>query len=341
MVHLAPTPRPARTNHRRQPLPDAGGLFTTRDAAIADWTPSASRHAIATQRWRRFRPGVFDLPDDPAQELPHHDAARQANLRSARASTRSCERAVISHASAAIEYGLPTVCRLERPCLTVPAGTALRSLADVHLHRATLPAEEVARRIGYRTTAPARTILDLAREHGIDAGVAAADAALRTGLMTSGELEAALEICAGWPGRAAALTTVDMCDARAESPLESLSRVRLLRARMPAFELQVEIGDEHGIFVARTDFYWPQFGVIGEADGNTKYDGGRAALVAERRRQQALEDLGLVLVRWEWADLARFDVVTSRLSAAFGRGALPGSRQRRWSTLRPRGTLLC
>ena len=161
----------------------------------------------------------------------------------------------------------------DRPCRD-----ALRCLENVHLHRAGLDKVEVRQVDGSRVTAVPRTVADVAREHGIDAGVVVAD------------------------------------------------------AQLPPVHLQVGIGDEWGRFVARADFYWPQFGVIGEADGNLKYDEGRAAIVAERRRQQRLEDLGLVVVRWEWSDLTRFEVVVRRLRAAFARGVPPGHGQR-WSLL--------
>ncbi len=90
-------------------------------------------------------------------------------------------------------------------------------------------------------------------------------------------------------------------------------------AALPAPELQHTFYGPGGRFVARSDFWWPQFGVVGEADGNAKYDAGRVAIVAERRREQALRDLGLEMVRWEWADLRRFTVVDARLRTAFAR----------------------
>ena len=163
--------------------------------------------------------------------------------------------------------------------------------------------------------------------------MAAADAGLHRGSTASEELRRAFEVCARWPGRYAARSTVTLCDGRAESPLESVSRLRIWDAALPMPRLQVELGNEWGRFLARSDFYWPEFGVVGEADGNIKYD-RQAALVSERRRQAALEDLGLVVVRWEWTDLNRFDVVVRRLRAAFARGIASGAGQR-WSVLSP------
>ena len=57
----------------------------------------------------------------------------------------------------------------------------------------------------------------------------------------------------------------------------------------------------------RVDFFWPQWRLIGEADGFGKYgtepEEIRRNWAAERRRQAQLEDAGYVVIRWTWADL--------------------------------------
>lgn len=91
---------------------------------------------------------------------------------------------------------------------------------------------------------------------------------------------------------------------------------------LPAPMLQARIRDECGRFVARVDFYWPEFGVVGEADGAMKYT-DRTVLIAEKHRQEALEELGLIVVRWSWDDVIhRPRVLQTRLARAFERGQL-------------------
>jgi hypothetical protein len=66
---------------------------------------------------------------------------------------------------------------------------------------------------------------------------------------------------------------------------------------------------------------------VGEFDGKVKYgralrpgqDPGEAVFV-EKRREDALRDRSLQVVRWVWAELATFDVVAERLWRAFDRG---------------------
>ena len=79
-----------------------------------------------------------------------------------------------------------------------------------------------------------------------------------------------------------------------------------------------------GRFLGRPDFYWDEFGVIGEADGMAKYDGTHDVAADEKRRQGELEDAGLIAVRWVWADLWPFDEVAR--PAARGVRTRPATR---------------
>ncbi len=74
--------------------------------------------------------------------------------------------------------------------------------------------------------------------------------------------------------------------------------------------------------VGRCDFYWDEPGVFGEADGRSKYD-SRDVLTAEKERQEDLERLGLVSVRWGWSAI-RFNprAFAIRVLSAFERGRL-------------------
>lgn len=74
--------------------------------------------------------------------------------------------------------------------------------------------------------------------------------------------------------------------------------------------LQFIIRTPDGQFVARTDFGWPEFGVIGEYHGPEKY--GRLlrpgqtvsdVVVAEKDREAAIRDQGFQIIRFSAADL--------------------------------------
>jgi hypothetical protein len=101
---------------------------------------------------------------------------------------------------------------------------------------------------------PARTVIDIGWELGIDAAIVSADSLLRDGLATRDELAAALDCCSGWPGVTASARAVELADERAESVLESLSRLRIIDSRLPAPEPQMTILDHAGHFCGRVDF---------------------------------------------------------------------------------------
>ena len=80
------------------------------------------------------------------------------------------------------------------------------------------------------------------------------------------------------------------------------------------------IVDDEG-FVARVDFLWSDFGIVGEADGAGKYI-NRGALVAEKLREDRLRRLGYLMVRWTWDELIHTPwVIRARLEAALARAA--------------------
>jgi hypothetical protein len=221
-----------------------------------------------------------------------------------------------------------------RPCVTV-APWFTGDLARVHVHRCgsrpfSLPVGAV------ECTRVERTVIDLAREHGVTAGVVALDFALHTELIDLDVVTEDVDRCVRWPGVRTARQAISLSDGRSESVLETRSRLKLAEFGLPVPDLQRRIGNEWGGFVARVDFYWDEFGVVGEADGAMKYDGtDPEPLVAEKKRQSAVEDLDLEVVRWGNADLRNFGEVATRLRRAFARGARRPSSDRRW-TLLPR-----
>jgi hypothetical protein len=209
----------------------------------------------------------------------------------------------VSHASAAALHGLPVPLRLAETCwLTLAAGHGGRTHYDPVLRQevAALPPRDVRAVGGLLVTSLARTVADCLRHLPPDDAVAVADAALRRGL--------ALELLArtikeqeSWPLAAAARAALPLLDGRRESALESRSAVVMHRFEIPPPLTQVEIYDRRGRLVGRADFLWPGQGVVGEADGRGKYVGGEGmrAFDDEKDRQAELEELGLVVVRWD------------------------------------------
>jgi hypothetical protein len=230
--------------------------------------------------------------------------------------------AVLSHGTALIALGLPTMSVPAQPCLTVrPRYTGDTRL--VHLHRARLWRTDLMREGDVWMTRAARSVMDEARENGFEAGVVAADAALHLGWTTVDQLHEVLDHCAHWPGVTAARQAVAFADGRTESVLESLSRMRFVDIGFPAPEPQVDLRDRSGRFIRRVDFYWEGLGLAGEVDGRQKYrgDGGGTNWYAEKEQEEALRDLNLEVVRWGKAELDAPDRLKARLDRAARRCA--------------------
>jgi hypothetical protein len=166
---------------------------------------------------------------------------------------------------------------------------------------------------GYRVTSIARTAVDQACVLRHDRAVATMDAALRSGV-PRGELAAAVRAARGRHGVGVARSALEFADGRAESVGESVSRVLMAQVGIPAPDLQVNVFDDIGNWLARGDFGWRERGVIGEFDGRVKYVGEAdqvaRIVMSEKLREQAIRDAGWVVVRWTWRDLS--DTATFR-----------------------------
>lgn len=256
--------------------------------------------------------------------------AAQAAAQAAAAAMLSRRGSTISSRSAAAVLDLPLLTVPDRPCVTVHQARRI-SASSVHVHHAQLSHTD-CRSVGWLScTSASRTIVDVARECGVEEAVVVADAALRRGLADLASISEAADRCAGWPGIARAYATVASAVAAAESPLESVSRLRLAERGLDRPLLQENVFDLDGHWLARTDFYWPDAGVVGEADGMTEYSDW-AVLRDDKRRQERLEQAGLIVVRWGWTDLEPIWPLIVRLQSAFERGRSRAEDQRRWQT---------
>lgn len=291
------------------------------DPALAQLSPAELARAERRGELVRLRRGSYlraaDLPSDPADRHRRLVAATWPLLG---------EGAVLSHCSAAALHGLPLwTAPFGKVQLTRTSGRG-KCRGEVHVHVAPLTSLEVVVLGGTPVTSLARTVVDLGRTLPLVDAVAAGDAALRVGLSRE-ELGWVLDQARGRPGVEAARRAVAALDPRSESAGESASRVVLHRIGLPPSDLQFEVLDELGRFVARCDFVWEQQRTLGEFDGRVKYErllrpGQSAAQVvyAEKRREDAARDLDWQMVRWSAPDLLEEQVLADRLRRAFRRG---------------------
>lgn len=306
------TRTPTRDELRRctRPVPElpTTNVFHVRDAQARGWTSSGLKNAVRQGRLIRVRRGVYASADPASACIEAWAAVVQY------------PNAVVSHRSAALLHGLPLLGpQPPVPEVTVrPRGNA--NLPGMHVHRARLREHEWLIVNGVAVTSVARTVVDLARHRQTGTAVAAIDAALHRGRATLDEIDDVLRFCSTWPGIVRARRAVLLSDHRSESPLESVSRLAFPRLGLPAPAIQASIFDQYERFVGRSDFYWDEFGVVGEADGRAKYT-ERPVLTAEKDRQEEFEDLGLGVVRWGWDHATRWQhLLRIKLQNGFKRG---------------------
>lgn len=224
----------------------------------------------------------------------------------------------LSHHSALAVMGL-SVHGADDLVHLVAVGSAQTRRRGGLVQHACVGADRVVDAFGLPTVTPAVACVQVAAEFGVEAGLVAADSALRLRLCTRDDL-VALD---GWrwlgPGRPAASVVIARADGRHESAGESRTAWVLHRLGHRDVRPQVSIVDRQGRFVARVDFLVGERVVV-EFDGMLKY-ATTADLAAEKRREDRLRSLGFEVVRLTWADLARPEVVRARLDAALARAA--------------------
>lgn len=244
--------------------------------------------------------------------------------------------AVVSHTSAAVLHGLPVPrAAIEVVHLTRDRHGGGQRRAWLRVHGHPLPDGDVTVLAGVLATSLERTLVDVACTLPLTDAVAVADAGLRRG---AGQTDLA-EVLGGVgrrTGISRARRVLELADATSESYGESISRVVMIGHGLPRPLPQVSVFDRRQTFVGRTDFAWPELGVVGEFDGRVKYGRDLApgqdlaeVLWREKLREDRLRELGWLVVRWIWSDLdppqAWFDRLTRALEQGGHRPSPDGS----------------
>lgn len=246
---------------------------------------------------------------------------------------------VFSHVSAAVLWGLPLArCEPERVHVSGAAtnGHVRAGEPAVARHEVTVAEQDIAVVDGMRCTSLPRTIADVLRSASEETGISLLDAALRAvadgeGLGAHDETaveelreEVARHLHPGARGVRRARALLDLGDARAHLPGESISRLYLRHIGFAPPRLQVPIDGPRGTRYF-ADFGLDDAGVWGEFDGRAKYlDPAvrgtdvdvEAALLAEKEREDWIRGTtGRRVVRWGGQDIRDAGTLRARLAA--------------------------
>ena len=284
--------------------------------------------------WYAVRPPTADTP--PWEGADRFDTARRRHLLRTVALVRSFEgRVVASHQSALVLHGVDLWrADLDIVHLTRTTDDHSRHRRGAVIHPATqLGVHETP--AGLPTVPVAVAVVQVGLQPGRSGvpafafeSLVAADSALRAGLTDPRAIAAAVAAHRGHPGIRAVSLLLKDADGRHESVGET--RVaHALRALGYRFTPQVEYVVDGLVF--RSDFELDDAPVIIEFDGLAKYGAGvasaspatlRAALAAEKRREDALRSRGKQFVRLTWPDLDSLPLIQRRIEAAIARSRI-------------------
>lgn len=262
---------------------------------------------VGRGRFVKIRPGVYAVATEwhAADQRERHRAAMDA-LRAT-----SARVPVFSHESAALVHGIPVIGALPPLPHIIAADGGHRSPANVIAHRPRHPWLIEVVGASMATTVEC-TAINLAASRSLAAGVVAFDHVIAGGVPK----DALAAMIAEWRpfhGVRRALRALEIATGLAETPLESISLVPIALAGFEPPEQQVVVVARGRRY--RLDFFWRDYGVVGEADGRGKYL-TPADLWEEKLREDALRSLNLGFARWGWDEAFAGPPVVDRLIEA-------------------------
>ncbi len=201
--------------------------------------------------------------------------------------------------------------------LTVPGGD-FREQPGLTIHRDLLADDEIIHSGGVPITTALRTAWDLARWLPTADAVVAMDALARVGRFRPA---AVLRIQGRYPRarwRRRVPGVVDLADPAAESPMETRSRLVLVLRGLPRPELQYQVYDELGGFVARLDMAYPLLKLAIEYDGRGHLTAWQQE--SDARRLNRLDACGWSVLRFTSPDVLRHpDAMAAQVREAISR----------------------
>lgn len=278
------------------------------------------RERIRAGRLERVIRGVYAPPavsSTPWERDRHALLCRAAAVHAVRSGKHW-----FSGPTAAVLWGCDLVC--------IPAVVDVTSLVNPHVRTGrrldgvrehwTAQVEqgaEVSRALDLPVAPLERVVVECASVLPAAHALVVADSALRAGADPAA-IARVLSTSAGRRGVRGARDVLQHADGRAESAGESLLRWAAVVAGVPAPDLQVPV--ETRIGVRWVDLAWSEHRLALEFDGRAKYGddprGVDRAWFEEKRRQDAIEGEGWMVLRVTWPDLGDPVALGARLHRA-------------------------
>ncbi|HEX5543749.1 MAG TPA: hypothetical protein VFX60_19700 [Micromonospora sp.] len=243
-----------------------------------------TRHQLRSSAWVRLRHDVYA---DARLERDHELACRAAAL-------RLPSSAVLAGPSTAYLLGVEHAAQFADDVhVIVPTKARIGTQQALRIRTTELDPVDITVSGGLARTSAERTAWDVANWCDTTTAAAIIDTLLGWALVTPETLLAVLDRYADRPGNPRAQAAFRLADGRAQSPPESVLRVRLVLAGLPppVPQYPIRLGSR---LVLHPDLAWPEFKVAVEYDGY--WHGDPDQLHRDRRRlNQLVADGWLVL----------------------------------------------
>ncbi|MEA2446301.1 MAG: hypothetical protein QOJ12_3597 [Thermoleophilales bacterium] len=262
-----------RSPHRPPEL--HGSLFR---GSVAVRAGRLTRHQLNSSAWHRLFPDVYACAS----------LAVTHQLRTRAVTGLLVPGAIASGRSSAVLWGIDLAGPDDDVECAVPAGTRAGAVAGVRLTRRPVGPAEVVQRDGIPSTAPLRTALDFARIRPLEEAVVCLDQFLQPGLVFLDEVPVPAATGTGRDCRRVRAVAA-LADGLAESPQETRLRLLLHDSDLPRPVAQYSVRSG-GIFLARTDFAWPDHKLALEYEG--RWHGLSQQVGPDRRRLNRLTSAG-------------------------------------------------
>lgn len=300
-------------------------VFLRREALAHGYDDKDLRAAMNADLITRIRHGAYAPTDewDAAQPTRRHQLRAYAVLRSHQS------KLALSHTTAAIEHGLrlhdPDLRRIHVTCLS---GTIGRTARDVVYHQGDCPDTDLQLVLGNLVVTPLRAGLESAALTSVPQGMVILDSLIDLKLADLDEIHRSFATWSGSPHTRRLQVTVRLTREGANSVGETLSRHLMWREHLPEPELQFEVRDAAGRLIGRADFAWPEYRLLGEFDGLSKYGRWRApgetseqVVTREKTREDRMrEETGWLMIRLIWKELFTPSVTGARIREQLSRG---------------------
>lgn len=294
------------------------GVFLRREAIELGYRDDTIKAMTDRGIWHRVRRGAYV----PGETWRAADARERYRLFCLAAVRQSKTDVIPSHASAVPFHEGPIWGLDVRIAhLTRVDGNTGRKEAGIQQHRGVIADGDVVSIGPHQVMSATRTALEVTSVAPVEASLSVVDDFLHRKLTTAAALAERYESMVHWPDTMRTDLVLRLADGRSESVGETRTRYLCWRESLPKPDLQVEIFDERGVFVARVDFAWPEHGVFLEFDGREKYlkyrrkgESVQDAVLREKRREELVCAItGWRCIRITWADLENPALIALRI----------------------------